>query len=485
MDTNVIEINKIIRKLFSGSGFRMGSFIFGRIIQLIRIMVFARLFTPNDIGTNALVISIVSVISILADFGFNKCVIRQKDESQSFANTVFTTSLFLGISVLILTIIVAPIFSKVFKFDIANYVRFLAFLPLVVPLNFPQIFWEKKIEFMHPSIAQVIPQVTSLFVSIFVELSYKIGIWSMLIGYAAGFFLTVIYIWIFADYRPKIEVNPDYLKQIFQFGTPIMIQGLNDQVMVRGDNFFVGAYFNASQLAYYNFAWQLPMMISLFSSMIDSMFLPVYSRLHHDKKYAIRLFNYTNKFWSISGSFIGFFLIIFAKEIVDVLYGPQWQSVVPILKIMTISFIFRFCTGYSYDNLVIVRGRTQYMMKWGFVNTFFVLTLGWYMIKNIGPIGGAWFWLIQALILIPLIRLPLIYQELQTFEFLNHVWQPVLSGLVTTLLSYFLILIFPNMTLGDLSIRVLCYLATYPIMLIILDSRIISDVKQLVTMAKQ
>ena len=166
------------------------------------------------------------------------------------------------------------------------------------------------------------------------------------------------------------------------------------------------------------------------------MLLPVYARFEERGSDLRRLFNLTTKMWSLMGSFFGIAAFVFAPQLVHVLYGSRWDPVVPILRIMLVAFVVRFCTGYGYDNLVLLRGRTRYMMVWGFVNTAMVLTLGLFLISRHGPEGGASFWVIQALILTPLVRLPLIWQELRSLEFIRHAWQPVVAGLAAAAACY-------------------------------------------------
>ena len=83
------------------------------------------------------------------------------------------------------------------------------------------------------------------------------------------------------------------------------------------------------------------------------------------------------------GITLGMPLVLFPEEIVLLFFGEDWLGVAPIMRVMSISFVIRFCTGYADDNLVMLRGRTRFMLKWGIINTVLVLTLGSFMIKFI------------------------------------------------------------------------------------------------------
>ena len=473
------ELAWFSRKLLAGVGFRGSSFLGVRLIQIARIAIFARLFTPADIGLAALALGCVSIMSLLANLGFAQSVIRRQTDSSTFTNTAFTLSLILGFAVFILTLICAPLLSKVFSTELDPYIRFLAFMTLGVPLRFPSFLWEKELQFGHPSAVLVIGEVISFLTAVGLELLCHIGVWSLLIGSASGFLLTGLYIWVFAFYRPKLQVVREHIKPLLNFGTPLMIGGINSHAMSQGDNLMVGAYAGTTQLAFYNFAWQFPTLISSLTQTVDSMLFPVYAKINHDKQATRRLFNITNKMWSITGSFLGFPMLIFADQIVSIIYGPKWEPVVPILRVMSLSFTIRYCTGYSYDNLVLVRGRTKYMMKWGIVNTILIFSVGQFMVMRMGPMGGAWFWLAQAIILIPLVRLPIIYQELGTFEFIQHVWQPLLSGITASLLCFLTIAVLPIHGWGKTIFTALIFVSAYIPILLLLDRQLRSDAKRL------
>lgn len=478
------ERRDVARKLLAGAGFRVGSLVLVRALAAARIVVFARLFTPADIGMATLAASCVIIAQSFANFGFYDNTIRNRDRSSAFGDTAFTLSLIFGLVVMAATLLGAPLLSRLFSGPLDAYVRVLAFLALTIPLNFPKALFEKRMRFGHPAAALVITEFLSLFIAVGAELVWHLGIWSLVAGQAAGVLLAAAYLWIVAVDRPRLGIHREHVRPILSFGTPFMLTSVNGQVMAHGDALIVVAYWGVSELAYYNFAWQLPILITSVASVVDTMLFPVYARLNERKEDLTRLFNMANKGWSIAGSFFGFGLLLFADQVVGLLYGPQWDPVVPILKVMTVSFIIRFCTGYAYDNLLLVRGRTAYMMKWSFVSTALILTVGLVMISRMGPIGGAWFWILQAAILGPLVRFPLIHQELGTLSFLRHVWQPVVAGLSAAGAAYLLLLYLPPWSDSVRLIAALTtYVAVYGGLFFPMDRQFMVDVRRFLALA--
>ena len=476
---NAAERAEIKHKLVRGAGVRSGGYFYSRGLQVVRVMLFARIFTPAELGLFALVTGAVAFLAVMANFGYRQNIVRRRVVTPALINTAYTLSWLFGLGLFLLTLLAAPLISWLFSANLTAYTRFLAITVLAIPLQFPQILWEKELDFVRPTIAQAINITVTLLVTVFVQWRWAQDVWSLLVGVVAGLVATSIYIWLRAPLRPRLQLDRDEARSIMGFGSPFMVQALNGQVMSRGDNLMVGGLAGPTQLAFYNFAWQLPSMISDFTSRFESMLLPVYGRLADDRAGTIRLFNLSNKVWSVIGAFGGFFIILNAELIVRLFYGPQWDPVVPILRVMAISFTMRYCSGYAYDNIVYVRGRTPYMMRWGLVNTALVFTVGLFLIWRFGAMGGAWFWVLQAVVLIPLIRLPLIRQELGTVEFLGHIWQPVVSGGVAATVGWLGRSAMTGDSWPTMLVAPLLFVLTYATMTFLLDRRFLADLRRL------
>ena len=419
-------------------------------------------------------------MSVFGNFGFSQFLIKEKNLSQKSNDTVFTISFFINLFLIIICIIIAPLFSYFFTNNLNLFIYFLAVILLEIPLKLPSVFWEKKLKFGYSTLIPLITEFFTILTIILVEFFFHLHVLSLLIGIISGVFFSIVYIWIFTLYRPKFHYDKNTSKKLFSFGTPIMIQGINGYAMAKGDNLLIAKFWGNEQLAYYNFAWQMPLLISAFVQTIDGMLLPVYSKFNENLNDLRRLFNLHNKIWSVFGSFFGMFLILYAEIIVLVIYGEKWLEVVPILRIMAISFVIRFCTGYGYDHLIIIKNRTSYMMKWGFVNTLLIFTLALFFIKIFGPIGGAWFWVIQCITLIPLMRFTLIYSELKTLNFLNYIWQPVLCCVISLIFGFLSLKYLAFLHPLNIIFSMLLYILTYILLLFIIDKQLLNDIKKII-----
>jgi O-antigen/teichoic acid export membrane protein len=479
----------VARRVLSGAGIRLGGFLAERVIQFVRVIFFARMFSPADLGAATLTLMCVNLVTAVGNLGWAQSLIRFRESGRPLIDTAFSLALVLGLLLMAVILMGAPVVSQLFGTNLEGGLRVLAVMVLVTPLQLPAALWEKELQFGHPTIVQLLPTVAGLLVTVGLEWELGLGIWSLLIGYVAGFLVVAGYVWFAAPYRPQLRVVKGEVRPLLRFGTPLMLQGINSHVAARGDNLMVAAYFQPTQMAYYNIAWQLPMMISDASSIMERTLFPVYARLDDRGDSIRKLFCLSNKMWALTGSFFGFALVVYAEQIVELLYGPQWAPVVPMLRVMTVSFVIRFCSGYSYDNLALVRGRTAYLMRWGLANTLLMFTLCLLMIRQLGPIGGAWFWLVQALVMVPAVRIPLVLQELGSVEYLRHVWKPSLSGLAAALAGWLslrrLADAAPNAVLMSIAGSMVVYAAVYVGILLAMDHDLPRDVRRVLALVRR
>ena len=101
------------------------------------------------------------------------------------------------------------------------------------------------------------------------------------------------------------------------------------------------------------------------------------------------------------------------------------------------------------------------------------------MIKQMGAVGGAWFWVGQAIVLVPMMRLPLIYQEIGNLGFAAHVWQPLLSGVVASLAGAWLLFASDWSYAARISLSMLAFVFVYAGLFLLLDRKSLGELKRI------
>jgi O-antigen/teichoic acid export membrane protein len=415
---------------------RVGGFVLQRGLVLAKAAIFARVFTPEAIGTVTLVIGTVAFFGALANLGTRESVIRDQSLDQRRTDTSFTLSLLASATVAALLLLLTVALARFAPgTTLRGWLPLVCVLVFTTPGLFPMYQWERDLRFDRVAVPGIVSELSSLVLTLILWKFSGNAVLSLLLGHVIGFVMSLLWTWTAPGRWPRLRVDPREAWALLAFGLPLALDSLNVQATLVGDNLLVGWLWGNAALGFYSVAWNLPMTIASSLAVLEAMSLPLFAKARDQQGELRRLFNATNKVWAAIGFPLGCLLALYARPIVLYLYGPDWSPTVPILRVMAVSFALRFSTGYAYGPLAVVRGRTAYLLKAGCVSSAFLILVGTPMIAAFGPIGGAWFWLVQLLVLGPLVRFPLIRQELGTLEYLWHGLPPILAGTLATLVA--------------------------------------------------
>ena len=99
------------QRIVAGAGWLYSYRWIERLLDLLSIVVLARILSPDDFGVVAIAASFVTIIEGLAAFDVNKALIRMRDESRELYDTAWTLSALRGIVSALCMVAVAPLLT--------------------------------------------------------------------------------------------------------------------------------------------------------------------------------------------------------------------------------------------------------------------------------------------------------------------------------------------------------------------------------------
>lgn len=458
-------------RLWRGAAARLAGVFAIRAIGFVKTIVFVRIFFPDDLGAGWLCLTIAGFLSCWGDQGFHYTIIRAPaDRLRETVGASMLLSLGSIAAIASAGWLLAPVFAALFSQDLTDIIRFSLIVLFAIPLAIPRAILERNLDFHSYPASQGLLEGTALAVTVSMQLSdLAHGPYAMIAGQFAG---VVAAGWLlFARARKHLGFfgATGSWTGILRFGLPYTLYAMGSYLTQQADKFLLGATVPARDLAIYNTMMGLPQVISAIIASIDGMLFPLYVRVKDDREKLRQLFDRTCKAWAIVGTVLGMPLVLFAEEIIRVVFGAPWVVGALTLKILAASYMVRFATGYGYDNLVALRARGRYMAGWSVATVVLIVTAGAWMIGRFGMVGAAIFWLLQALIFIPIIRIPIIVGEFGDLRFLAHVWQPVVASLLAAAILTMMQDSYISESVTWLFIKILAFLAIYGMVLILLD----------------
>lgn len=226
-------------------------------IQFIVMIFMARILTPADYGIVGMITIFIAISQSLIDSGFSQALIRKQDRNQIDYSTVFFFNIFVGIILYFILFFCAHPISRFYNEPILIPVT--RIIAISLPLNSFAVVQRAiltiKIDFKTQAKATLAAALATGAVGL--SMAYTgWGVWALVWSQIANTFVNVFLLWMFAHWRPTWQYSWNSFKELFNFGSKLLISGLIDTIYRNVYLIVIGKIFKASDLGYYTRAQQ-------------------------------------------------------------------------------------------------------------------------------------------------------------------------------------------------------------------------------------
>ena len=313
-----------------------------QLVSFVVSIVLARILEPELYGTIALVTVITSILQVFVDSGMANALIQKKDtddldySSVFYFNVAFCLVLYIGL------FFAAPLISRIYGSpDLVPVIRVLGLTIVVSGVkNVQQAYVAKTMQFRRFFFSTLGGTLFSAVVGI--TMAYRgFGIWALVAQQLLNVTVNTAILWLTVGWKPKLMFSLRRLGGLVSYGWKLLASALLDTVYLKLYQVVVGLKYTSSDLAYYNKADQLPLLVvENINSSIDSVLLPVLSA-EQDSKEAVR--DMTRRAIKTSTYIMmpmmaG--LAVCAEPLVRLLLTDKWLSCVPYMQVFCIVYAF-------------------------------------------------------------------------------------------------------------------------------------------------
>ena len=196
-----------------------------------------------------------------------------------------------------------------------------------------------------------------------------LGVWSLVVQALTLSSTRAVLLWIASDWRPRWILDRRAIRDLWGFSSNLAgFNALNYWVR-NADNFLVGKFVGPAGLGIYGRAYNLMLMpLAQISWVLSRVMFPVLSRMQSDtarvKQGYLRAIGVIGlvTFPIVTG------LFAVAEPFVLTVFGPRWESMVPIVQILCLAGLSQSVgttTGWIYQS----QGRTDWMFRWGLASS--------------------------------------------------------------------------------------------------------------------
>lgn len=333
------------------------------LMTLFTILI-ARQLSPSDYGLVAMLSIFLIIAQVFVDSGFVEALIQKQDRTE----TDFSTTFWFNIGVALLVYIALLLFSPLIAgfYDEPLLGELLPWMALVFVINAFRTVQQAKLNIAMDFRRQAWISIIAISVSggTGLWMAYNgFGVWTLVWQPLLQNFLNVLLLWISAGWMPSLVFSGRSFKNLFGFGSKLLMSRTLNAVYTQGSFLLVGKFFSPSAAGLYSQSTQMTSFIpAAISDVVARVAYPIECELQdNDKELQRRFFQMLRM-----TCFILFPLMMgiaaLAEPAVRLLLTEKWLDAVPLIRILCFAYVWWPASNMSWQ-LLNAKHRSDYGLK--------------------------------------------------------------------------------------------------------------------------
>ena len=335
-----------------------------QLVTFIVSIILARLLTPDDYGTIALVTVFTTIMQVFVDSGLGTALIQKKDADDLDFSSVFYFNFAVCIVLYLMMFFSAPLIASFYSLpELTPVVRVISLTIVISGVKgVQQSYVSRNMLFKRFFYATLGGTIFSAFLGI--AMAYLgLGVWAIVAQQLSNTAIDTLILWITVKWRPKWIFSWERLKGLLGFGWKMLCSALLDTIYNNIRSLLIGKVYSSADLAYYNEGKKFPnLIVTNINSSINSVLLPAMSREQDDKD---RVKNMTRRSIMVSCYLMAPLMIglaCCASNIVVVVLTEKWLLCVFFLQVFCINYMF-YPIHTANLNAIKAMGRSDLFLK--------------------------------------------------------------------------------------------------------------------------
>ncbi|MEZ9954243.1 lipopolysaccharide biosynthesis protein [Vibrio splendidus] len=362
-------MENIKNKALSGAMWSILDKLINQAGSFILLIYLSRVLSPSDFGLIAMLSIFLAISQSLINSGFSQALIQKSNNvSEEDLSTVFYINLVISILLYAILYFLAPSVAEFYnqpELVILSRILFIIIIINSIALV-PRSKLIIEIDFRTQSISNSIAMIFSSIVAIYM-VKNDYGYWSLVGMNLAKSLINSILLIFFSKWHPKFIFSTKSFKDLFSFGSNLLIAGIIATTVQNLYSVLIGKFFNATQVGYFQQGFNYTNLLSTtLSSVVQGVTYPIMSSIQDDEIRLVKIYIRVMGIVTLITFpiFVGFAGV--AQEFVLIFLGEKWIPIIPVLMVLSIA---RTVTPISALNLNILnaKGRSDLYLKSDFM----------------------------------------------------------------------------------------------------------------------
>ena len=364
-------------------------------------IVLARLLDPAAFGIVALAMLLQVFLDEIKDIGMGATIIQRKTVDQVLLNSVFFANVVIGATVSALLFAGAgPVASALGNADAAPAVRGFAVIMFVTALGQIHLsLLRRTLQFRHIARVIAVSALVNAIVSIGCALA-GMTYWALVLGYGAAAVTGTIMYWVYDSWRPTRSASLTALRSVWRTSWHIFMVGFLTLIWVQLDRVLISSLVGVVALGTYTLAQRVVTTpTGAISSMLSDVAYAAFARRQDDNAALRSGFMRSSAVIATITFPMMFGVAVVAAPLVPVVFGDQWNGLVPVIWCLAPACAFTSVT-YTCDQILRAKDRSDWSWRWGVVHLVVLGGIELYAVRW-GVVGVAAGYLVGTLLLMP------------------------------------------------------------------------------------
>lgn len=351
-------------KVFSNLVWRFLERTGAQFVALVVSIVLARILSPEDYGTIALITVFINILNVFVDSGLGNALIQKKDADNTDFSTVFYTNVIFCIVLYILMFVFSPFLAEFYnRPELASIIRVLSITILVSGVkNIQQSYVSRTLQFRKFFFSTLAGTIIAAVAGIWMAY-HGFGVWALVAQQVTNLSIDTIILWITVKWRPELVFSFKRLKSLFSYGWKLLVSALLDTFYTNLYNLVIGKKYSANDLAFYTKGELFPKaVVGNINNAIDSVLLPTMSSEQDNKERVKQMTRRAIKTSTFCIAPLMMGLAGCSQNVISVLLTDKWLPAAPYLVIFCITYMF-YPIHTSNLNAIKAMGRSDLFLK--------------------------------------------------------------------------------------------------------------------------
>lgn len=312
------------------------------LFALPTVIILSRLLTPAQVGVYSVAAATITLVQMLRDFGVSQYLVQAHDLDDSVARSAFTVNLCIAWVLAIIIFLASPWIGDFYREP------GLALVLQVLSINFALVPFGSTVNALltrsmqfgilyRINLGELVIRTSATLTLAVLGFGYMSPAWGSVAGVAANVLGCTFW---GRAYRIR-GLSLAHWRAVTRFGLQQLVGDIMNKVGFYAPDFVIGRVLTFVDVGLYSRGYGL---LNMFQNnvmgAIGAVAFPAFAQSHHGATGVDKLYLKAQTF--ITGISLPFaaFAALMAFPIIRIMFGPQWDMAVPILRLLAIAMCF-------------------------------------------------------------------------------------------------------------------------------------------------